>query len=119
MAQRAIEWETAPEGSVSDPDLRPPIVVPVARRRLTRQVGVVKLYAPAKSYGLVASPATGDAIFNIDDVAACDRGRLDNGQPVTFEVVEGPDGQTARQIRIDLTTLPPLPDPGLISKGWR
>lgn len=118
MAQRAIEWEVASEGDTTDKDNLPPIVVPIPRRRLTRHVGVVKLYAPAKSYGLVASD-TGDAIFNIDDVAACDRAKLDNGQPVTFEVFEGPDGQTARHIRIDGTTLPPRPDAGLVSKGWR
>jgi cold shock CspA family protein len=119
MAQRAIDWEVAPEGDSSyDPDNLPPIVVPRPRRRRTRHVGIVKLYAPAKSYGLVASEA-GDAIFNIDDVEACDRARLDSGQTVTFEVVEGPDGQTARRIRIDATTLPPRPDDGLVSKGWR
>jgi len=118
MVQYAIDWEVAPEGDTTDRDNLPPIVVPIPRRRLTRHVGVVKLYAPAKTYGLVASD-TGDAIFNIDDVAACDRATLGNGQTVTFEVVEGPDGQTARRIRVDGTTLPPRPDAGLVSKGWR
>jgi cold shock CspA family protein len=118
MVQHAIDWDAVPERDVADIDNLPPIVVPRPRRRLTRQVGVVKLYVPAKTYGLVAGE-TGDAIFSIDDVAACDRGRLDNGQAVTFEVVEGPDGQTARHIRIDRTTLPPRPDAGLVSKGWR
>lgn len=118
MAQHAIDWDVAPESDGYDKDNLPPIVVPRPRRRLTRQVGFVKLYAPAKTYGLVASE-TGDAIFSIDDVAACDRAKLDNGQAVTFEVVEGPDGQTARRIRIDGTTLPPRPDAGLVSKGWR
>lgn len=118
MAQHAIDWDVAPESDAYDKDNLPPIVVPIPRRRLTRHVGVVKLYVPAKTYGLVASD-TGDAIFNIDDVAACDRAKLDNGQTVTFEVIEGPDGQTARRIRIDGTTLPPRPDAGLVSKGWR
>lgn len=118
MVQHAIDWDVAPEVDTTDKDNLPPIVVPIPRRRLTRHVGVVKLYAPAKTYGLVASD-TGDAIFNIDDVAACDRATLDNGQTVTFEVVEGPDGQTARRIRVDGTTLPPRPDAGLVSKGWR
>ena len=118
MVQHAIDWDVAPEGDTYDTDNLPPIVVPRPRRRLTRHVGVVKLYAPAKSYGLVASD-TGDAIFNIDDVAACDRAALDNGLAVTFEVVDGPDGQTARRIRIDGTTLPPQPDAGLVSKGRR
>lgn len=116
MAQRAID--AAPEGNAYDPELRPPVVLPILRRRLTRQVGVVKQYAPAKTYGLVAGE-TGDALFSIDDVAACDRGKLDNGQAVTFEVVHGPDGQTARQIRIDATTLPPPPPGDLFYKGWR
>lgn len=102
-----------------DSDILPPIVVPVVKRRLTRHVGVVKLYAPTKTYGMVAGAGVGDAIFNIDDVVACDRAKLDNGQPVTFEVIDGPDGQTARQIRIDVTTLPPPPDEGLVLKGWR
>jgi cold shock CspA family protein len=118
MAQHAIDWDVATECDGTDKDNLPPIVVPRPRRRPTRHVGVVKHYAPAKRYGLVASD-TGDALFNIDDVAACDRAKLDNGQAVTFEVVEGPDGQTARRIRIDGTTLPPRPDAGLVSKGWR
>jgi cold shock CspA family protein len=118
MVQHAIDWDVAPDAEIFDKDNLPPIVFPIARRRLTRHVGVVKLYAPAKAYGLVASDA-GDAIFNIDDVAACDRAKLDNGQTVTFEVYEGPDGQTARRIRIDGTTLPPRPDARLVSKGWR
>lgn len=118
MVQHAIDWDVAPEGDGIDKDNLPPIVVPIPRRRLTRHVGIVKLYAPAKSYGLVASDA-GDAIFNIDDVDARDRAMIDNGQPVTFEVDNGPDGQTARRIRIDATTLPPRPDAGLVSKGWR
>jgi cold shock CspA family protein len=119
MAQRAIDWEVQPEGdTLRDPDLQPPIVFPIQRRRLTRHVGVVKQYAPAKSYGLVGSDC-GDALFSIDDVAVCDRAKLDNGQTVTFEVFDGPDGQTARHVRIDGTTLPPRPDASSVSRGWR
>ena len=60
-----------------------------------------------------------DAIFNIDDVAPDDRARLNCGQAVTFEMIAGPDGPSAKQIRIDGTTLPPPPDDAMISKGWR
>jgi cold shock CspA family protein len=115
MAQRALEWDTASEG---DPDTQPPIVVPIRKLRLTRQVGVVKDYAPPRTYGLVASEK-GDALFSIEDVAAADRAKLFAGQTVTFEIVDGPDGQTARQIRIDATTLPPPPPGDFFSKGWR
>ena len=63
--------------------------------------------------------AADDAIFNIDDVAPCDRPRLNCGQTVSFELVVGPDGHAAKQIRIDTTTLPPGPDEKHASKGWR
>lgn len=120
MAQSALDWDVAPQCDTNyDDDIRPPIVLPIVKRRLTRRVGVVKQYAPSKSYGMVVGPSVGDAIFSIDDVVACDRAKLNSGQPVTFEVVDGPDGKCARRIRIDLTTLPPPPDAGLVSKGWR
>jgi cold shock CspA family protein len=122
MAQRAIDWDVAPASDAPpffDAELQPPVVLPIIRRRPTRHVGVVKLYAPAKTYGLVASPDVGDAIFNIDDVVPCDRAKLDCGQAVTFEVIDGPDGQTARHVRLDATDLPPPPDAALVSKGWR
>jgi cold shock CspA family protein len=115
MAQRALEWESASDG---EPEFLPPIVVPIAKNRLTRKVGVVKQFSPAKTYGLVAGP-TGDALFSIDDVAVSDRARLGTGQAVTFEIFHGPDGQTARQIRIDATDLPPPPPGDFFSKGWR
>lgn len=120
MAQRAINWDIAPDSDLPpDSDIQAPIVLPISRPRATRHVGVIKAYAPAKVYGLVASAGTADAIFIIDDVAPCDRARLDRGQAVTFEVVEGPEGHTAKQIRIDATTLPPPPGEALLSKGWR
>jgi len=121
MTQRAIDWDVAPEGELtSDSEIRWPAVLPSPKVRAIRHVGVVKAYAPAKTYGLVEEATHRcDAIFSIDDVAPHDRGRLDCGQTVTFEMVEGPDGRLAKQIRIDLTTLPPPPDEAMMLRGWR
>jgi cold shock CspA family protein len=120
MTQSAIDWELAPDGEQVDAGLLLPAVLPRVKKPSTRRVGVVKLYSPRKSYGLVATTEQPcDAIFNIDDVAPGDREQLNCGQTVTFEMVAGPDGHAAKQIRIDATTLPPPPDDALISKGWR
>jgi len=121
MTQHAIDWDVASECEQGfEAGLPVPAVLPVMKARPMRRVGVVKLYSPAKSYDLVATTAQPcDAIFNIDDVAPGDRARLNCGQTVTFEMVAGPDGHAAKQIRIDATTLPPLPDDAMISKGWR
>lgn len=121
MAQRAIDWEFAPESDqMPDSDIQSPAVLPIPKAPVTRHVGVVKWYSPPKYYGLVETAAHDcDAIFNIEDVAPDDRGKLDCGQAVTFEMVAGPDGHAAKQIRIDGTTLPPVPDDAMISKGWR
>ncbi len=120
MAQRAINWDIAPQSNGNDPDNLVPSVLPIAKPQATRRVGVIKAYSPRKSYGLVESACNaGDAIFNIDDVVPCDRPKLDSGQTVTFHVVNGPDGLAAKEIRIDATTLPPLPDETRLLKGWR
>lgn len=121
MTQSAIDWEVAPTSdAIYDPDNQWPTVFPRRKAQVRRMVGVVKAYTPAKVYGLVEDSASGDdAVFCIDDVFPSDRSKIDRGQPVTFEVVDGPDGRSAKQVRIDLTSLPPLPDPALISKGWR
>jgi cold shock CspA family protein len=121
MSQRAIDWDIAPEGDQgSDAVTLAPAVLPVRRVPITRRVGIVKWYSPPKSYGMVATAGQPcDAIFSIDDVAPGDRPRLNCGQTVSFELVAGPDGHAAKQIRIDATTLPPPPDDELTSKGWR
>lgn len=120
MAQRAIDWDVAPANDgPHDTDIQPPVVLPIVRPRPTRRVGVVKQYAPAKLYGLVASPGVGDAVFNIDDVDPCDRPKLDSGIAVTFEVIASPDGAIARHIRLDGTDLPPPPNEAWVSRGWR
>ena len=120
MAQRAITWDIAPTNGSKDPDNLVPSVLPIAKPRVTRRVGVIKSYSPRKSYGLVAGAGEADdAIFNIDDVAPADRQRLDSGQTVSFHVVNGPDGLAAKEVRIDATTLPPLPDETMLSRGWR
>jgi len=119
MSHSAIDWDVAPDNG-QDADNQPPTVLPVRRPRPIRHVGVVKWYAPPKAYGFVSGPGRGaDAIFNIDDVAPGDRGRLISGQTVTFHVVQGPEGRVAKEIHIDGTTLPPPPDDGLVSKSWR
>ena len=121
MTQRAMEWDVAPEGDPpADPELLWPAVLPVPKVQPTRHVGVVKAYSPPKIYGLVEDAGNGcDAIFCIDDVDPLDRARIGSGQTVTFEAITGADGLTAKQIRIDATTLPPPPDASLIVKGWR
>ena len=117
MAQRATSKASV---NGKDADNLVPSVLPVTKPRVTRRVGVIKAYSPRKSYGLVAGAGEeSDAIFSIDDVAPADRTRLDSGQTVTFHVVKGPDGLAAKEIRIDATTLPPLPDETAILRGWR
>ena len=101
-------------------DALAPAVLPVFKRAETRRVGVVKSFSPRKTYGLVeTADEQMDAIFNIDDVDPSDRPKLGSGQTVTFHMVIGPDGLAAKAIRIDGTTLPPLPDDSMMLKGWR
>jgi cold shock CspA family protein len=121
MAQRAINWDLAPhDDQAADIDCVPPTVIPIFRPHATRRVGVIKVYSPQKRYGLVeVVDLHSDAIFNVDDVNPCDQPRLGCGQTVTFHAVSGPDGLAAKDIRIDGTTLPPLPHPSLLQKGWR
>ena len=121
MTHRAIDWDIAPQGDASaEPGVYSPAVLPIPKKPITRRVGVVKWYSPPKTYGMVATAGQScDAIFNIDDVAPGDRPRLNCGQTVSFELVVGPDGHAAKQIRIDATTLPPPPDDKMTSKGWR
>jgi len=119
--ERAMDWDVAPAyGPGMAGGASAPTVLPAARRKPTRFVGIVKDYTPRKAFGLVeAMSKQGAAIFNIEDVVPSDRARLGLGQTVTFEMVAGPDGAAAKQIRIDGTTLPPPPDDEMISKGWR
>ena len=118
MAYSAIDWDVAPE--IENASIHVPAVMPLPRARATRRVGIVKTYFPSKTYGMVApTGCNSDAIFCIDDVAIADRSSLDSGQPVTFEIVAGPDGSTAKRIRRDAITLPPPPGDAMISKGWR
>jgi cold shock CspA family protein len=119
MSHSAIDWDVAPEGE-PDLDQSAPAVLPTVRPHATRCVGVIKAFSPRKSYGVVEMPGEhAAAIFNIDDVAPCDRPNLDRGQAVTFFAVKGPDGLAAKAIRIDMTTLPPWPDDAMLQKGWR
>ena len=121
MAQRAINWDVAPKDDpANDPDCVPPTVMPIFKPHVTRRVGVIKAYAPRKRYGVVAlANDPNDAIFSIDDVDPCDQPKLGNGLTVTFHTVDGPDGLAAKDIRIDFTTLPPLPNESMLLKGWR
>jgi cold shock CspA family protein len=121
MAQRAINWDVAPEGDAAiDPDCIAPTVLPILKPHVTRRVGVIKAYTPRKRYGLVAlADDPNDAIFDIDDVDPGDQPKLGNGLTVTFHTVDGPDGLAAKDIRIDFTTLPPLPGESMLLKGWR
>ena len=121
MAQRAINWDLATQDEpANDPDCVAPIVFPMSKPHVVRRVGVIKAYAAHKRYGLVELAGEhGDAIFDIDDVNPCDQPNLDCGQTVTFHAVTGPDGLAAKDIRIDATTLPPMPAEAMLLKGWR
>ncbi|NOT41266.1 MAG: cold shock domain-containing protein [Alphaproteobacteria bacterium] len=121
MAQRAINWDLGPQNeAANDPDCIAPTVLPVSKPHVVRRVGVIKAYSARKRYGLVEiADAHSDAIFNIDDVNPCDQPNLDCGQTVTFHAVTGPDGLAAKDIRIDATTLPPMPGEAMLLKGWR
>jgi cold shock CspA family protein len=118
MAYSAINRDIAPASESTG--IYVPVVMPSPKIRATRRVGTVKAYSPLKTYGLVAAAGRdGDAVFCIDDVAAADRPRLDRGGSVSFEIVQGPDGCTAKRIKRDATTLPPPPDDAMMLKGWR
>ena len=121
MAQRAINWDLAPqEEPANDPDCIAPTVLPVFKPHVVRRVGVIKVYSAQKRYGLVEiADEHSDAIFNIDDVNPCDQPNLACGPTVTFHAVTGPDGLAAKDIRIDATTLPPGPGQAMPLKGWR
>jgi cold shock CspA family protein len=121
MAQRAINWELGSQDeAANDPDCIAPTVLPVFKPHVVRRVGVIKAYSAHKRYGLVeVADENSDAIFDIDDVIACDQPKLDCGQTVTFHAVAGPDGLAAKDIRIDATTLPPMPAEAMLLKGWR
>jgi cold shock CspA family protein len=120
MTHSVIDWEVSVQSDLAfDPEIVAPAVLPIFKPQATRRVGVIKSYSPRKSYGLVETADEHDAIFNIDDVAPSDRGRLGSGQTVTFQAVTGPDGLAAKEIRIDATTLPPMPDAAMLAKGWR
>ncbi|MFM9862734.1 MAG: hypothetical protein ACKVRO_03925 [Micropepsaceae bacterium] len=121
MAQRAINWDLAPKDeAANDPDCIAPTVLPVFKPHAVRRVGVIKVYSAQKRYGLVEIvDEHSDAIFDIDDVNPCDQPNLDCGQVVTLHAVAGPDGLAAKDIRIDATTLPPMPADAMLMKGWR
>ena len=121
VAHRVIDWEmSAQHNPGMDPEAVAPAVIPIFKQQIPRRVGVVKAYSPRKTYGLVQTDDEhADAIFNIDDVEPCDRGKLGHGQTVTFRTVTGPDGLAAKEIKIDATTLPPMPDAAMLAKGWR
>lgn len=126
MAQRAANWDVAPEGgSTASSDFRSPVVdwptiLPVNKPRAIRRVGTVQTLAPRKNLGVIIDDTDAkDALFSLDDVDPSDRGKLANGLSVTYIAVIGPDGVTAKQIQIDRTTLPPPPPELFLSKGWR
>ncbi len=121
MAQPAINWDLAPQNEpANDPDCIAPTVLPVFKPHVVRRVGVIKVYSAQKRYGLVEiADEPSNAIFEIDDVSPCDQPNLGCGQTVTFRAVTRPDGLFAKDIRIDATTLPPMPGEAMLLKGWR
>ena len=119
MAYSAMNW-VAPQDETANDDCTAPTVLPVFKPLPTRRVGTIKAYSPQKRYGLVeVTDEQSDAIFEIDDVSPCDQSKLGCGQTVTFLTVHRADGLAAKDIRIDLTTLPPLPNDTMQLKGWR
>ncbi len=122
MAQSAINWDVAPDGSISglSDNYVPSTIMPVRRPRQTRRVGIVRSFSPPRTLGLVIEEdGATDAIFCIDDVEPCDRSRIALGQTVSYLAVHEADGLAAKHIRIDTTIVPPPPSDALISKGWR
>lgn len=126
MAQRASSRRgtPAPEASsIWNPDadcVGWPPVLPHNRPREIRRVGTIKAWHPRKNFGvLLDDSGTGDASFTHEDVAAKDRHLIEPGLTVSYIAVIGSDGVSARQLRVDNTTLPPPPPDMFILKGWR
>ena len=106
----------APEDGRTEPsDAKTPVigwptVMPVSRPRATRRVGTIASYSERKAFGLLLDEnGASDAFFTTEDVAPSDRHRIRKGQTVTYLGLLDRDGMTAKQIRIDRTTLPPPP----------
>ena len=121
MAPRASASKSSTPGSVdTGPALAWPVVMPVRKPQLVRRVGTVSAFFPRKAYGvLVDENGGGEALFTADDVLPEDRHRLASGVTVTYLALHERDGVSARQVRVDRTTLPPPPPDQFFTKGWR
>lgn len=75
--------------------------------RLDRRVGIVKWFSPARGYGFIVAvgdPRGTELFFHHSEAHG---GRhFNDGDPVSFRIVNGPKGAAAREVRLADSPLP-------------
>ncbi|MCX7626234.1 MAG: cold-shock protein [Candidatus Sumerlaeaceae bacterium] len=61
--------------------------------------GTVKWFNDAKGYGFITQPNGPDLFVHYTSIVASGRKTLVEGEPVTFEVTQGPKGPQATNVR--------------------
>jgi cold shock protein len=72
---------------------------PVGGRYRQVTTGVVKWFNPDKGYGFIARPDGEDVFVHFSSIQMDGFRSLDEGQMVEFEVLEGPKGLQAANVR--------------------
>jgi CspA family cold shock protein len=72
---------------------------PVGGRYRSVTTGVVKWFNPDKGYGFIARPDGEDVFVHFSSIQMDGFRSLDEGQMVEFEVLEGPKGLQAANVR--------------------